>query len=96
MFVVKDTFQAKPGQGTALIEKFKNTFAQLQADGIKSQRVLVDVVATYWTVILETEVEDLDAYFAIADDPAAREGMAGYMDHVVGGERKVFKIAASI
>ncbi len=95
MFVVIDTFKAKPGQGSALIEKFERTLPQMQTGGIKSQRVLVDVVASYWTVVLETEVENLDAYFAIADDPAAREGMAGYMDHVIEGDRKIFKVAVS-
>lgn len=94
MFVVRDTYKAKPGQAAALIQKFEAVFPQMTTKGIHAQRVLVDVVAEYWTVVLETEVEDLNAYFAMADDPAARDGMAGYMDLVLGGGREIFRVAA--
>jgi hypothetical protein len=95
MYIVRDLFKAKPGQANALIEKFKATLPEIQVDGIKGQRVLVDAVASYWTVVLETEVEELDSYFALAEDPASREGMSGYLDHVLSGQREIFKVVTS-
>jgi hypothetical protein len=93
MFLVRDVFKAKPGQATALIQKFEKVLPQIRGQGLRSQRVLVDTVAGFWTVVLETEAEDLDSYFGMADDPAAREGMEGYMDHVLSGHREIFRIA---
>jgi hypothetical protein len=43
-------------------------------------------------VVLEMEVEDLDAYFNLAENPSAREAMEGYMEFVQEGYREIFRV----
>ena len=98
MYVVRNVFKCKPGQAKNLIEKFKKSTELLQqSDAVKSERVLVDEVASFWTVVIETEVEDLTKFsqamqeYGTRDD--VRQAMAGYMDLVDGGYREIFRIA---
>lgn len=92
MYVMKNTFKAKPGKADALIEKFKAAAPHLAADGVE-HRILVDQVADYWTVIVEAKADDLDAFFAFRENEAAREAMSGYMDMVVEGNRTIYRVA---
>ena len=92
MFVVQDTFQTKPGKAGELIDKFKAAMPHLETGG-GSHRILVDHVADYWTVIIESTVEDLDTYFTFPDNEEMRAAMEGYMDLVVGGSRRVYRVA---
>lgn len=94
MYVVQATFQAKPGKAQELVEKFTAIAPHLAEAGVKEHRVLVDHIADFWTVIYEATVEDLDAYFSYTTNPAIRAGMAGYMDLVQSGHRRVYRIAA--
>ena len=93
MFVVQDTFKTKPGKANALVKVFTAAAPHLAADGVQGHRVLVDHVADYWTVIFESTVEDLDTYFAFTENEAAREAMTGYLDFVVSGSRRIYRIA---
>ena len=77
--------------------KFKNSFAAMQKmKGFKSGRVLLDYVGSYWTVVLETEVDTLGNFEALMNEYATnkemRDTVKGYMDEVEGGHREVFKI----
>lgn len=94
MYVVQATFQAKPGKAQELIDKFAAVAPHLADAGVKHHRILVDHIADFWTVIYEATVEDLDAYFSSVTNPKIREGMAGYMDLVQSGHRRVYRIAA--
>jgi hypothetical protein len=93
MFVIRNVFRCKPGQSKKLIEKFQTAMPLME--GIK-QRVLVDEVATFWTVVIETETEDLAAFEKLLRERAGRkdimEAMAGYMDFVDSGYREVFRL----
>ena len=64
-------------------------------EGVK-QRVLVDEVATFWTVVIETETEDLASFEKLLRERGSRQdvkdAMAGYMDHVQEGYREVFRV----
>ena len=93
MFVVQDTFKTKPGKANALIEIFTAAAPRFAADGVHQHRVLVDHVADYWTVIFESTVENLDTYFAFSENEEGREAMAGYMDLVVSGSRRIYRVA---
>jgi hypothetical protein len=95
MYVVQSTFQAKPGKAQALIDRFTAAAGELSGVAVKDHRVLVDHIADFWTVIFETTVEDLDAYFTAVANPKARETMAGYMDLVQSGHRRVYRVAHS-
>ena len=67
-----------------------------QVDGMTNCRVMVDAVADYWTVVLETDIESLAQFEAHSRDFGARadvrEALAGYMDLVDGGRREIFRI----
>jgi len=58
MYLVRDIFQCKPGKTGELAAKFKKTFHSMETeDRFRNCRVLVDAVASYWTVVLECEFE---------------------------------------
>ena len=94
MFVIRNVFRCRPGQSRALIEKFQKAMPLME--GIK-QRVLVDEVATFWTVVIETETEDLAAFEKLLRERGSRQdvmdAMAGYMDLVESGYREIYRIA---
>jgi hypothetical protein len=96
MYVVRDIFHAKPGKVKDLVTKFKALEPYMKEMGMKGMRVMTDAVATYWTVVCESEVESLDEYFDIGrrerGDARIGEILQGYMDLVEGGRREVFRI----
>lgn len=67
MIVVRTELQCKWGCVQEVLERTKAGFEQLggQATAIKRTRVLTDLSGSHDTVILESEVESLDAYFAM-------------------------------
>jgi hypothetical protein len=98
MYVVRNVFKCKPGQAKNLIEKFKKATEVLQqSDAVKSERILVDEVATFWTVVIETEVEDLTKFSQAMQEYGSkvevRQAMEGYMELVDGGYREIFRVA---
>jgi len=96
MYLVRDIFNAKPGKAKDLVAKFKEMAPYMNEMGMKGMRVMTDAVADYWTVVAESEVESLDAYFDMGrrerDNAKVGEIMQGYMDLVEGGRREVFRI----
>jgi hypothetical protein len=99
MYVIRDVFRCKPGKATAVAQKFQKTIASMKdLDGFHNPRILIDVVAGYWTVVLESDVESLEKFekhmAAFASRPDVRESLAGYMDMVDGGHREIFRVHA--
>jgi heme-degrading monooxygenase HmoA len=97
MVLIRDVFRCKPGKAKELAERFLKTIPLMQAaDGFLGCRVLVDLVADYWTVVLESEAEDLSGFerhvSEFTNRSAVREIMAGYMELVEGGHREIFRI----
>jgi heme-degrading monooxygenase HmoA len=98
MYVVRDIFRCKPRKAKDLIAKFKTSLKSAeQHDGFSNSRVLVDVVADYWTVVIESDVASLEQFEQHLREWGARaevrEAMEGYMDLVEGGRREIFRIA---
>ncbi len=98
MFVVRNVFKCKPGKAKALIEKLKKANELMERAGaVNNQRVLVDEVAAFWTVVIENEVEDMAKFAESMQQYGSRtdvqEAMADYMDLVEGGYREIFRIA---
>lgn len=60
MILVRDVFQAKYGKGGELVELFKEAREQWPAG--YAPRILTDVSGSFFTVVAETEVEDLAAW----------------------------------
>ena len=97
MFLIRNVFKCKPGRAKNLIEKFKKTTQLMKAAGaVYVERILVDEVAAFWTVVIETQVEDMAAFAKSMQEYGSRtdvqEAMAGYMDMVDGGYREIFRI----
>lgn len=72
MILVRDVFQAKYGKGGELVALFKE--AREQWPVAYAPRILTDVSGPFFTVVSETEVEDMAAWeqrsaevFAMAD-----------------------------
>jgi heme-degrading monooxygenase HmoA len=96
-YKVRDVFRCKPGKAKDLVEKFKKTFASMQeVDGFRNPQIMVDAVASYWTVVIESEVDSLERFEKHQNEyssrPDVREAMAGYMDLVDGGHREIWRI----
>ena len=97
MHVIRNVFKCKPGQAKHVIEKFKvATKIMKDAGAANDERILVDEVADFWTVVVETEVEDMGKFATMMQEFGSRadvqEAMAGYMDMVDGGYREIFRI----
>lgn len=98
MYVVRDIFRCKPGKAKELVGKFKKSIKSMeQLDGFANIRLMVDAVADYWTVVLESDVATLEQFERHMAEwgarPDVREAMEGYMELVEGGRREIFRIA---
>jgi hypothetical protein len=97
MFLIRDVFRCKPGKAGALARMFLQTVPSMESeDDFRNCRVMTDYVATYWTVVLQAEVDDIarfDAHMrSFSSRPEVKEVMAGYMDLVEGGHREIYRI----
>jgi len=98
MYVVRDIFRCKPGKAKELVAKFKTSIKSMeQLDGFSNVRLMVDAVADYWTVVLESDVATLEQFEQHLREwgarPEVREAMEGYMELLEGGRREIFRIA---
>jgi hypothetical protein len=95
MFVIRDVFTCRPGKARNLVEKFKVVMPMMEEMGASSTRIMTDAVSTYWTVVLELEVESVGAWMEVMEgrqDDERLKAMEGYMDLVTGGHREIFKV----
>ena len=95
MYLVRNVFRTKPGMAKELVKKFKQAATYMKASGYHNERLLTDVVAGYWTVVLEFEVENLSVFESatgFTSQPEVKEIMKDYMDLVETGYREIFKI----
>lgn len=93
MFVIRETFTAKPGQASTLARQLKTATALSPA--VKT-RVLTDYIARFNTVVIETEVEDLAVFdrqmTEYMSNPDVRTAMEGYADRYLTGTREVYRV----
>jgi len=95
MYLVRNVFRTKPGMANELVKKFKQTTPYMKDAGYYNGRLLTDVVAGYWTVVLEFEVENLSVFESatgFTSRPEVKEIMKDYMNLVETGYREIFKI----
>ena len=97
MYQIREVFQAKPGKAKDLVKMFKAAAPHFQTtQDINSMKVLTDVVGPYWTVVVESETENMEGFFTnlrsatMSDE--LKEIMKGYMDCVEGGRREIFMV----
>ena len=96
MYLIREVFHTKPGKAKELVKKFKQTAPYFEKQGMKGFKVMTDIATTYWTVVLESEVEDLGMFAkevrSATVEPEVEKIMQGYMDLVDGGRREIFLI----
>jgi hypothetical protein len=97
MLLVRDIFYCKPGKVRPMVEKFLAMRKLGQAKGMGSMRVLTDLSSErYWTVVSEIEVESLEKFMAMGQDPEEMKAMGkimeGYHDLVDHGRREIYTV----
>ena len=97
MYLVRNVFHVKPGKARAFIENFKKGMPHLLATGlVKNSKILTDTASTFWTVVIEQEVEDLNAYLNMAKTMGKNDEFAeiakNYAEMSLGGHREIFLI----
>ncbi len=93
MFIVRNTFIAKPGQAGKLAKMMKENSPNLP--GSKA-RVMIDYATDFNKIILEYEIESLAEFEKMMEEfksnPEIRAKMAGYTDLYLTGKREIFKV----
>lgn len=97
MLLIRDVFRCKPGCAAEVARRLQRTIPSSEAeDGFRHSRVLVDYVGSYWTVVLEAEVESLAQFehhmAGYAARPDVRAAMDGYTELVAEGYREIFRV----
>jgi hypothetical protein len=97
MLIVRDVFRCKPGKSRQVAEIFKAALKHIEGTGsVLGGKVMLDLVADFWTVAIELEVKDLGAYEREMETYASREEfrkiMAGYMELVTEGRREIYRL----
>jgi heme-degrading monooxygenase HmoA len=97
MYKVRDVFRCKPGKAKELVARFKKVIASTEReDGFRNSQILVDMVAEYWTVVLEAEFETLEQFehhmAEYGNRAEVQEAMAGYLELVDSGHREIWRI----
>jgi hypothetical protein len=78
MILERTVLHCKPGTVRQMVENFKGLGERLQEqDAIKSFRILTDLTGTFDTVVIESEIESIDAYFAMLAAMFAEEESEG-------------------
>lgn len=97
MFLVRDIMYCKPGKARPMVDKFLALSRQMEKLGFRTMRVMTDVTAErYWTVVSETEVDNLEAYTDMSrktmEIKEVQEAMKGYHDLIDHGRREIYMI----
>lgn len=53
MLLIRDVFRTKPGKAKELVKKFIQVVPFMQQQGFNNTKIMTDVVAGYWTVVLQ-------------------------------------------
>jgi hypothetical protein len=93
MFVVRETFIAKPGKASQLAKLFKEVMGEMPR---MKPRISTDFIANFNTVVLETEANDLNEFEKTMQEYMSRQDlrdkMKGYTELYQEGKREVFKV----
>ncbi len=93
MFVIRNTFIAKPGCAGKLAAQLKEATAAFQMPNV---RVMTDMTGNLNTVIMEHTAETLAEFERriqeVIGSPAYRERMAGYTELWITGHREILRV----
>ena len=94
MFVVRNTFIAKPGSASKLAAQLKEAITAFQMPG---GRVMTVVTGDFNRVIMEHTAESLQEFEKRMQEtmgsPLYRERMAGYTELWITGSREILRVA---
>jgi hypothetical protein len=93
MYVIRETFTAKPGMAS----KLAKLFCEVMPDAEQMHtRILTDFVGPFNTVVMETEVESLEEYGQrmkeYMEKPIFRDRMKGYTEMYQSGSREIYQV----
>jgi hypothetical protein len=95
MILVRDIFQAKYGQGDELVSLFKEAQRQWSP---YAGRILTDLSGSFFTVVVETEVENLGQWESAVSNIFSKSEFGdwfGRMQRLVeSGSREFYRIEA--
>ena len=93
MYVVRETFTAKPGMASKLAKLFSEMSKEMPAP---KSRVLTDFIGPYNTVLWEVEVKELGDFEKMmkeyASKPEMGKKMAGYTEMYMSGKREIYRV----
>lgn len=97
MYIIRETFTAKPGQASKLAKMMKEISASMpEMQARMKTKVMTDAVGDFNTVVMETEVEQFSEFEKMMKEYATRtdihEKMKGYTDMYVTGKREIFQL----
>ena len=94
MIIIRDVFQAKYGKGGELVDLFKD--ARQQWARSYAHRILTDASGTFFTVVVETEVDTLAAWENLIAEVFSRpdfgEWFASMTPLVDSGRREFYNV----
>ena len=95
MILVRSEFQCKPGRVQEMIDNFKVMSAMMEQQSvIKRTRLMTDLSGNFDTVVVESEVESIDDYFALMQaafaDPDLQTEQAGSMNSIYQEDSAIF------
>jgi hypothetical protein len=93
MFVVRNTFIAKPGSASKLAAQLKEATAAFQMPGA---RIMTDITGDFNRVIMEHTADTLEEFEKRMQEtmasPMYRERMAGYTELWITGSREILRV----
>jgi hypothetical protein len=98
MIIIREIFNAKPGQASKLAKLFKKAFSS-----DPNSRIMTDLVGNYNTVVVEMQVSSLAEFEKQMEDykagkpdpkmnPEVAEEMSKYTEMYLTGRREVFQV----
>jgi len=94
MIIVRDVFQAKYGQGGDLVALFKE--AQEEWPTQYADRILTDASGSFFTVVTETEFENLAAWEQASSETYSLPGFGNWFERMTplvdSGRREFYNI----
>lgn len=95
MYLIQETFHAKPGKAKELVKKFKAAIPHFErTEEGQNYKIMTDVASNYWTVIMTYEVSDIGGFITNLRSATGTEDlqeiMKGYLDLIEGGKREIF------
>lgn len=93
MFVIRNTFTARPGSAGKLASQLKDAVTAFQMPNV---RVMTDVTGEFNTVIMEFTAESLDEVEKRMQETIGsqmyRERMSGYTELWLTGSRQILRV----